>query len=227
MNLFVLKYCVLIGALLSTTAFVAVSQNPGSQQSADAGSTPVDARSIFVFGSQVFYHEVSQPGNEYMQSSVEGYSQNLVPTDAEDKTYTGAWEAGVAKFVAGYNRCDAALVNLTSISRRQTNRGKAEVCEEFMEGDESILDAKKDFLAAKASTSPATYSGFTIAMVLERVDLISQNADDAEQDCVNAVLADRNHDYGTFSENVENARSAVKEMKRIYPELQVLSSDFP
>lgn len=226
MNLFVLKYCVLIGALLSTTAFVAVSQNPGSHQSGDEGSTPIDTRSIFVFGSQVFYHEVSQPGNEYMQSSVEGYSQNLVPTDEEDNAYEGKWKTGVKKFLTGYNLCDVALVNLASVPQMQTNKEKAEVCGEFLAGENALLDSKNDFLAAKASTSPATYSGFTIAMVLERVDEISQNADTADQACMNAVLADHNHDSAEFSKNLMDARNAVKEMERIYPELQVLSSDF-
>jgi predicted secreted protein len=226
MNLFILKYGILIVSLLTTTAFVSSTLNPLSAQSNDVNGTVIDSQSVFAFGSQVFYREVSKPGNEYMQSGVEGYSQDLVPTDAEDKNYTASWQAGVAKFESGYNRCIYALVTHTSASAVQTPEEKTTVCEKFRAGENEMIQAKNDFLAARASASPATDSGFTIAMVLERVDEIIQSSDDADQACMKEVLAENNPDYADFSSNRKDIESAVQEMKRIYPELQVLSSDF-
>ena len=105
MNLIILKYGILIGALLATTLYVSPALNPLAASSGDQNSSEIDAQSIFAFGSQVFYKEVSKPGNEYMQTSVQGYSQNLVPTDADNQAYASSWQAGVADFVAGYNQC--------------------------------------------------------------------------------------------------------------------------
>jgi predicted secreted protein len=226
MNLFILKYGILIVSLLTTTAFVSSTLNPHSAQSTDLNGTAIDSQSIFAFGSQVFYREVAKPGNEYMQSGVEGYSQNLVPTDAEDKNYTTSWQVGVAKFESGYTRCTSALITLTSVPVMQTTAEKTAVCEEFRTGENEMSQSKNDFLAAKASASPATASGFTVAMVLERVDEIIASSDDADQACMKAVLADHNHDPADFSSNLKDTESAVQEMRRIYPELQVLSSDF-
>jgi hypothetical protein len=226
MNLFVLKYGILIGALLTTTAFVSSDFNPLSAPSDTRNSSALDVQSIFAFGSQVFYKEVAKPGNEYMQSSVAGYSQNLVPNDTENQAYATAWQVGVAEFESGYNRCTAALMDLAGVPGMQTSAEKVAVCEEFRTGEDEMSQSKNDFLAAKASTSPAVSSGFTIAMVLERVNEIIQSSDDADQSCMKAVLADHNHDPEGFSANLKATANSVNDMRRIYPELQVLSNDF-
>jgi hypothetical protein len=226
MNLIILKYGILIGALLTTTAFVSGTFNNTSAVQGEQNSSGIDAQSVFAFGSQVFYKDVSQPGNEYMQGSVQGYSQDLVPNDTENQAYASSWQAGVSEFVSGYNRCTGALFDLASVPSMQTNQEKMAVCQEFLDGENEMTRARNDFLSAKSSTSPAVDSGFTIAMVLERVDEIIQSSDDADQACMNAVLADHNHDSAGFSANLKDTQNAVQEMKRVYPELGVLSPDF-
>jgi hypothetical protein len=226
MNLFALKYGILIGALLTTTAFVSTDFNPLAAPSDSRNSSVFDVQSIFAFGSQIFYKEVAKPGNEYMQSSVEGYSQDLVPNDTEDQAYATAWQTGVAKFESGYNQCTAALLDLATVPGMETSTEKVAVCEEFRTGEDEMSQSKDDFLAAKASTSPAVSSGFTIAMVLERVDEIIQSSDDADQSCMKAVLADHDHDPSGFSTNLKATQGAVNDMRRIYSELNVLSNDF-
>ena len=225
-NLIVLKYGILIGALLATSAFVGGSFNQSTVSQAGQNSTEIDAQSIFAFGSQVFYKEVSQPGNEYMQTSVQGYSQNLVPTDADNKAYSSSWQAGVADFVTGYNRCTSALFDLASVPTMQTAKEKMAVCDEFAEGESEMTRGQDEFTSAKASASPATDSGFTIAMVQERTSEIIQSSDDADTACMKAVVADHNHDSTGFAENLKAVQSAVQDMQRVYPELTVLSSDF-
>jgi len=225
-NLIILKYGILIGALLATTLYVSPALNPLSASSEEQNSSEINAQSVFSFGSQVFYKEVSQPGNEYMQGSVQGYSQNLVPNETENQKYASSWQAGVAEFKSGYNQCTAALFDLASIPSMQTNQQKMAVCQEFLDGENEMTKARNDFLAAKSSTSPAVDSGFTIAMVLERVDEIIQSSDDADQACMKAVLADHKYDPAGFSQNLKDTQSAVQEMKRVYPELGVLSTDF-
>ncbi|MFZ1128220.1 hypothetical protein [Methanoregula sp.] len=225
MNAFILKFCILIGAMLTTTAFVGADIHTSS--SSAAGTTGgLDAQSIFAFGSQVFYKEVAQPGNEYVQAGVSGYSHDLVTTNAEDQTYATAWQAGVSTFLSGYTKSTGALVDLATVPSLKTNAEKMAVCDEFSTGEEEINQSESYFLAAKASASPATASGFTIAMVLERVDEILASSDAADQSCMKAVLADHNHNPGEFSRNLKDTENAVQEMRRIYPELQVLSSDF-
>ena len=60
--------------MLTTTAFVGADIHTSS--SSAAGTTGgLDAQSIFAFGSQVFYREVAQPGNEY----VTGRSERVFP----------------------------------------------------------------------------------------------------------------------------------------------------
>jgi len=225
-NLIVLKYGILIGVLLATSAAVSGTFNTSVASPTGQNTTGIYAQSIFAFGSQVFYKEVSQPGNEYMQTSVRGYSQNLVPTDAENQAYASSWQAGVADFVTGYTRCTSALFDLAAVPTMQTKEEKMAVCDEFAQGENEMTKGEGEFVSAKSSASPATDSGFTIAMVLERVDEIIQSSDDADTACMNAVLADHNHDPAGFSENVKKAQSAVQDMQRVYPELQVLSSDF-
>jgi hypothetical protein len=225
-NLIILKYGILIGALLTTTVFVSGTFNNSSALQGDQNSSEINAQSVFAFGSQVFYKDVSQPGNEYMQGSVQGYSQNLVPNDTENQAYASSWQTGVAEFESGYNKCSAALFDLASVPSMQTNQQKMAVCQEFLDGENEMTLARSDFLSAKGSTSPAVDSGFTIAMVLERVDEIIQSSDDADQACMKAVLADHDHDPTGFSENLKVTQSAVQEMERVYPELKVLSSDF-
>lgn len=226
MNLIIVKYGILIGALLTTTVFVSGNFFPAVEEMGNENSTAIDAGSVFAFGSQVFYREVGKPGNEYMQGSTEGYSQNLVPTDAENEAYATSWQAGVAKFRSGYNRCVTALITLASVPQMQTKEEKIAVCGEINEGESEMQASKNDFLAAKASASPATPSGFTIAMVLERVDAILGSADSADRSCMAAVLADHNRNQTGFVQNLKETQAAVQEMRRIYPELQVLSNDF-
>ena len=226
MNLIILKYGILIGALLSTSAFVSGVFTSGAASQTGQNSSEIDAQSIFAFGSQVFYKQVSQPGNEYMQTSVQGYSQNLVPTDAENHAYASSWGMGVADFVTGYNRCTSALYDLAAVPSMLTTKEKMAVCDEFAQGENGMVKGRSEFVSAKGSASPATDSGFTIAMVLERVDEIIQSSDNADMACMGAVLADHNHDPAEFSANLKNARSAVQDMQRVYPELKVLSSDF-
>lgn len=226
MNLIILKYGILIGVLLATTLYVSPALNPLSASSEEQNSSEINAQSVFSFGSQVFYKEVSQPGNEYMQGSVQGYSQDLVPNETENQNYASSWQVGVTEFESGYNYCTAALFDLASVPSMQTNQQKMAVCQEFLDGENEMTKARNDFLSAKSSTSPAVDSGFTIAMVLERVDEIIQSSDDADQACMKAELADHNHDSAGFSESFKDTESAVQEMKRVYPELKVLSSDF-
>ena len=217
MNAFILKFCILIGAMLTTTAFVGADIHTSS--SSAAGTTGgLDAQSIFAFGSQVFYKEVAQPGNEYVQAGVSGYSHDLVTTNAEDQTYATAWQAGVSTFLSGYTKSTGALVDLATVPGLKTNAEKMAVCDEFSTGEEEINQSESYFLAANGSASPATASGFTIAMVLERVDEILASSDAADQSCMKAVLADHNHNPGEFSRNLKDTENAVQEMRRIYPE---------
>ena len=226
MNLIVLKYGILIGALLATTAFVSPALNPLSAPPGNQNSSGIDAQSIFAFGSQVFYRQVSQPGNEYMQTSVQGYSRNLVPTDADNRNYSSLWQAGVADFVTGYNRCTSAFFDLASVPSMQTAKEKVAVCDTFAQGESEMRRGQDEFTSAKASASPATDSGFTIAMVLERTGAIIESSDEADTACMKAVVADHNHDAAGFAESLKTAQRAVQEMQRVYPELRVLSSDF-
>jgi hypothetical protein len=206
--------------------YVSPALNPLSAQSGDQNSSEIDAQSVFAFGSQVFYKEASQPGNEYVEGSVQGYSQNLVPNDTENQAYASSWQAGVAEFESGYNECIFALSDLSSVPGMKTDQDKMAVCQKFLDGENKMTDAKNDFLSAKGSTSPAVYSGFTIAMALEKVDEIIQSSDDADTACMSAVLADHNNDMEGFIENRKNAQSAIQEMQFVYPQLKALSSDF-
>ena len=225
MNLIVLKYGVLIGALLATSAFVSGTFNPPSTLQG-VNSSEIDAQSIFAFGSQVFYKEASKPGNEYVENGVQGYSQNLVPTDAENQAYSSSWQDGVSDFVTGYNKCTDALFDLAAVPSMQTTKEKMAVCDEFAAGENEMIKGRQEFTSAKSSTSPATDSGFTIAMVLQQVDEIIQSSDNADTSCMKAVLADHNHDPAGFSQSFKDTQSSVQDMERVYPELKVLSSDF-
>ena len=60
--------------------------------------------------------------------------------------------------------------------------------------------------------------GFTIGMVLERVDEILASSDAADQSCMTAVLANENHNPDEFSRNLKDTENAVQEMRRIYPD---------
>jgi len=224
-NLIVLKYGILICALIGTTAFVSGTFNPPSVEQGSQNNG-MDIQSIFAFGSNVFYKEVNQSGNEYMQSNVQGYSHDLVPTDSENQAYATSWQSGVSQFESGYNKCTSALFELASVPSMQTKKQKMEVCQDFAEGENEMIQARDAFSLAKGSTSPATYSGFTIAMVLERVDEIIQSSDDADTACMKAVVADANNDRTGFSEDLKDTQSAIQDMERVYPELKVLSNDF-
>ena len=55
MNLIILKYGILIGALLTTTAFVSGTFNNTSAVQGEQNSSGINTQSVFAFGSQVFY----------------------------------------------------------------------------------------------------------------------------------------------------------------------------
>ena len=116
MNLVVLKYCLLIGAMIASTAVVAGPLNPQTLFS-DPKNGQLAADSIYQFGSDAFYKEIDKPGNEYMKSSVEGYSQALIPTDQMDESFQVSWNKGVGLFESGYEGCIVAFFEL-AVCRR-------------------------------------------------------------------------------------------------------------
>ena len=63
-------------------------------------------------------------------------------------------------------------------------------------------------------------------MVIPRINQMNSEAEDAEIACMQAVLADRNNDSKAFSTNLKSADSHIHEMRRIFPELGVVSNDF-
>ncbi|HVP24406.1 MAG TPA: hypothetical protein VMS81_00305 [Methanomicrobiales archaeon] len=223
MNNFLLKNVILIAGILGTTAMVA-----GPVQNAISGGSAdnISADSIYQFGSGLFYKEISKPGNEYMQSSVEGYSTNLIQSDQETANFNARWQEGVSTFKAGYADCMDAYLMLATVPSIPDQAGKNAPWELMRTGKENIARSADLLTAAKSHASPGSSDGFTIGMVLPRIDEIEQNAVDAELASMKATLADRDHDQAGFDEHLKEAGNAIKEMKRIYPELTVLSSDF-
>jgi hypothetical protein len=82
------------------------------------------------------------------------------------------------------------------------------------------------FTSAKASSTASSTQGFSAGMVLARVEPIRQHAADAELGCMKTVLSDQDGDAGEFGKNLRDTGADIQEMKRIYPELGVLSNDF-
>ena len=112
MNLFILKYCLLIGGILTSTALVAGPLNPQIILSNQNPTVGLSADSIYQFGSDVFYKELNKTGNEYMKSAVAGYATNLVQTDNQTQQYDDLWAQGVSAFKSGYNGCINAYLDL-------------------------------------------------------------------------------------------------------------------
>ena len=225
MNLVVIKYCLLIGAILASTAIVAGPLNPQKLFS-DPTKGEVTADSIYQFGSDAFYKEVDKPGNEYMQSSVEGYSRALLPTDEMAKKFGERWSKGVSLFLSGYKGCNEAVFELAAVPDMTSTTEKVAVCTKFRTSRGQMQQSLDYFQAAKGSATPGSSQGFTIGMVIPRINQINSEAEEAEIACMQAVLADRNNDAKEFSAKVKSVDSHIREMRRIFPELGVVSHDF-
>jgi len=225
MNLIVIKYFLLIGAVLASTAVVTGPMNPQTFFT-DPGNGNISADSVYQFGSDTFYKEIDKPGNEYMKTSVEGYSPALIPTDRMEQNFQDQWVVGVGRFKSGYSGSTGAVFELAALPQMTDQNEKVAVCTKLHISRSEIIGSIDNFTAAKASATPGSSHGFTIGMVIPRIEQINSEAEDEEIACMQAVLADRNHNPAEFSRNLESADSHVREMRRIYPELGVLSDDF-
>ena len=225
MNLAVVKYCLLIGAVIATTAVVAGPLNPQTLFS-DPKNGQLAADSIYQFGSDAFYKEINKTGNDYMKSSVEGYSQALIPTDQMEETFQERWSKGISLFKDGYNGCTEAYYEMPGVPEMTVGPEKVAVCTKFRDSRREMLQSIDYFTAAKASATPGSSQGFTIGMVIPRIEDINSEAENAEISCMQAVLADRNNDQAGFVRNLKETGTHIREMQRIYPELAVLSDDF-
>jgi hypothetical protein len=226
MNLVIIKYCLLIGAVLTSTALVAGPLNPQKLFSDPGTEGNLTADSIYQFGSDVFYKEIDKPGNEYMKSSVEGYSQTLLPSDEMEQTFQERWSRGVSLFLAGYAGCSTASLELSAVPGIADNAEKAVVCTKIRTSREEMLMSLDYFAAAKSAATPGSSRGFTIGMVIPRIKQIESEAEDAEITCMRAVLADREGNREMFEQYLKETDHHVREMRRIYPELGVISNDF-
>jgi len=225
MNLVVIKYCMLISAVLFTTAVVAGPLDPQTMFS-NPGNGELAADSIYQFGSDVFYKEIDKSGDKYMQSSVEGYSRALIPTDEMEKKFESRWSTGVGLFLSGYKGCNEALFQLAGVPEMTDTKEKVAICTKFRTSREEMLQSLDYFKSAKASATPGSSQGFTIGMIIPRIEQISSEAGDAEISCMQAVLADRNNNRDEFSMNLKAANRHIREMRRIFPEIEVMSDDF-
>jgi len=226
MNLFILKYCLLIGGILTSTALVAGPLNPQTILSKQSETGSLSADSIYQFGSDVFYKELNKPGNEYMKSAVAGYATNLVQTDNQTQQYDDLWAQGVSAFKSGYNGCINAYLDLAAVPELHSAKQKDAVCDEFRLANDDLKKSENYFTGAKASSTASSVEGFEVGMVIERVEPIQQHAEDAEIGCMKAVLADQEGNASEFENNLRASGADIAEMKRIYPELGVLSNDF-
>jgi len=223
MNLFLLKNVILIAGILGTTAIAA---GPVETMVTGASGENISADSVYRFGSGLFFKEIAKPGNEYMQSSVEGYSQSLIQDDRETASFQEEWQQAVSTFRAGFAECNDGYLMLTTIPDISDQKGKNAPWEMIRAGREDIARSADSFRAAKSHASAGSSLGFTIGMVLPRVDEIETSAKDAELAGIKATLADRDHNTTAFEDHLGEAGAAIREMKRIYPELKVLSKDF-
>ena len=96
----------------------------------------------------------------------------------------------------------------------------------FKLSDEKLVKAIDYFTLAKSSSTASSAHGFEIGMILERAGPIQQDAEDAEIGCMKAVLADQAGNSSEFENELHATGADISDMKRIYPELGVLSSDF-
>jgi hypothetical protein len=225
MNLVTIKYVLLIGAILTSTAVVAGPLNPQKLFS-DPKQGELAADSIYQFGSDVFYKEVDKPGNEYMKSSVAGYSPELLQTGTMEEKFRDRWSRGVGLFLSGYKGCNEAFYELPGIPTMTGAPEKLAVCTKFHTSRAEMQQSLDYFTAAKASATPGSSQGFTIGMVIPRIEKINTEAEDTEIACMQAVLADRDNKPGDFSDNLKTAQGHIREMNRIFPELTVVSDDF-
>jgi hypothetical protein len=226
MNLIIIKYGLLIGAILASTAVVSGPLNP-QKLFTDPENGNITADSIYQFGSDVFYKELDKPGNEYMKSSVAGYSQSLISSKEMDDAFQEHWTAGITAFGSGYSDCTAAFYELVGVPELPTAQQKAAVCKKFSLADTEFQQSLAYFTAAKGSAAPGSAQGFTIGMVIPRIEAIRKECQDAEISCRMAVLADTSQDPAGFSANVKDSQGHIREIQRIYPELKGLSNDFP
>jgi len=226
LNFFVLKYVILIGGILASTALVAGPVEETIFHDAPVSEENISPDSIYLFGSGVFYKEIDKPGNEYMKSSVEGYSRNLVQDEEDVSRFDASWNEGVRNFKNGYSACNDAYIKLSGVPSIGNTAGKNVVWEQMRAGKEDIARSSVSFNAAKSFASPGSSIGFTIGMALPRIEQVRSSAEDAELATMKAILADRDHDNAGFEKHLKEAGVAIKEMKRIYPELRALSKDF-
>jgi ferritin-like metal-binding protein YciE len=63
-------------------------------------------------------------------------------------------------------------------------------------------------------------------MTIPRIEQINSEAEDAKIACIQAVLADRENNPAAFSQHLRETDSHIREMRRIFPELGVVSDDF-
>jgi hypothetical protein len=225
MNLIVIKYCLLIGAILTSTAVVTGPLNPLNIFS-DPKNGELAADSIYQFGSDVFYKEINKSGNEFMQNSVEGYSQALIPTDNMEEKFRDQWSKGVNLFLAGYQNSTGAFFELSGVPQMTSTKEKMAVCTKFQTSREEMLQSLDYFTSAKASATPGSSQGFSIGMVIPRIRQISSETEDAEITCMQAVLADQENNPEAFSQYFKETDSHIREIQRIFPELEVVSDDF-
>jgi hypothetical protein len=225
MNFVIIKYCLLIGAILASTAVVAGPINPQKMFS-DPNEGEVAADSIYQFGSDVFYKEINKPGNEYMKTSVEGYSKALIPTDAMEENFQNQSGKGVRLFLSGYRGCNEAYLELAGVPQMTDKKEKSAVCTKLRTSRNEMVQSLDYFSAAKASATPGSSQGFFIGMVIPRIEQIESKAEDAEISCMQAVLADRENNPEAFSKYFKETDRNIREMKRIFPELAVVSDDF-
>jgi len=225
MNFVIIKYCLLIGAILSSTAVVAGPLNPQKMFS-DPQQGELAADSIYQFGSDVFYKEVNKPGNEYMKTSVEGYSRALIPSDAMEENFQNQSDKGVRLFLSGYRGCTESYLELAGVPQMTDNKEKSAVCTKLRTSRNEMVQSLDYFSAAKASATPGSSQGFFIGMAIPRIEQIESKAEDAEISCMKAVIADRENNPEAFSKYFKETDSNIREMKRIFPELAVVSDDF-
>jgi len=231
MNPFVIKYGLLISAILASTIVVAGPFNPqdlftGQPYQDMNSSAELSADSIYQFGSSIFYKEINKPGNEYLKQSVEGYSPELVTSDKAQQQFQYQWNAGISAFELGNQEFTDAFFQLVSVPDMSTTKEKNEACDKFRNATEDLRRSESFFTAAKASSSPGSASGFTIGLVLPKVNQVTLRTEDAGISCMKAVLADRDADKSVFQKNLQDVQGDFKEIQGVIAELKVLSNDF-
>lgn len=168
--------------------------------------------------SGVFNEQIKAPGNEFLNSSVQGYSTNLIQTNNDTANFDTLWQEGVTTFKNGYNECNDAYLMLSAVPAIQDSAGKNAAWETMHTGRIDIVKSVDLFTAAKSYASPGSSIGFTIGLVLPLIDQIETNAEVAELASINATLADRDNNKTGFETNLKEVGTAIGEMNRIYPD---------